>query len=125
MLTAADGRPLPFAVFPTEYFGSLLPLLEEKVEAMYDDQDDSKSEKSESSKKSGKSDTSTSPSLVRQLSSKKNYNRTDAALFRAFKAAQGGRADSLREESARSPKTATPKPTVVAGQIVVDMVSSK
>jgi len=64
-------------VFPSEYFGSLVHLLEDRVDEEFEDDDDD-----------GRSETKTATSSS-SLSSKRVDKRRDGDLFRAFKAAQG------------------------------------
>ena len=71
------------AVFPPEYFGSLVRLLEDRVDEEFnsDDEDETKSE--------AKSGTSSTPRALRRGSTRRLNKRRDGDLFKAFQAAQG------------------------------------
>jgi hypothetical protein len=85
------------AVFPPEYFGSLVRLLEDKVDEEFnsDDEDETKSE--------AKSGTSSTPSVLRRGSTRRLNKRSDGNLFKAFKAAQGSTRGSASSRASSRP----------------------
>ena len=76
-------------VFPAEYFGSLVALLEEKIEEELAEEDDIND--AATSVASSSQQTASSSSVLRKVTRRSSRAKaTDGQLFKAFKASQGG-----------------------------------
>lgn len=77
-------------VFPAEYFGSLVALLEEKIEEELAEEEDDINDAAPSVVSSSQQAASSS-SVLRQVTRRRGSAKaTDGQLFKAFKASQGG-----------------------------------